>query len=373
MRNRFLVYLLAVGVAISYAAGTAYAAGKKEKPVIKEAPKLPRSGPWLNPPSDIGKIYDGKITLVYFWDYTSINSIRELGNLKEWYQTYHPYGFEVVMIHAPEFDFAKEKVNVEAAVKRLGISFPVFLDNSFKVWDKFQTKSWPTKYLVDPKGMILHTQVGEEGNVQFEKKIREAIKKLIPAAGLPEFRDTKEEDRFNSKKCGEMSSETYVGYERVNWWGGEIATKKGVLPDKTLDYRDRGQRVERGFFVNGLWTNQKDDFLHARDTDNLADYMGILYLGHEVYAVMNRSKGTEKPRVYVTRDDEPIPPDQRGSDIIEDLGGGTYVSVDMPRLYYLIVNEDDEAHELKLWVQKKGLAVNSFSFSNRCLSQFDHL
>ncbi len=355
-------------------ADPAWAAGKKpDKPVIQKAPKLPGKGPWINRPADPGKIFNQKVSVVYFWDYTSINCLRTLGVLKNWYQHYRTYGFEVIMIHAPEFDFAKDKAHVEKAARRLGLSFPIFLDNHFKLWDKYKTRSWPTKYVVDSKGMITHTQVGEEGNIEAEKKIREAITKLIPEVALPAPVVTAKEDLFNSKKCGEMSAETYVGYERAHWWGGEIATKKGVLPNQTLEYRDRGQRVERGFFVEGLWTNRKDDFHHARDTATLTDYLGMIYLAHEVYGVMNRPEEKAKPRVYVTRDDEPIPPDQRGSDIAEDLGGGTYVLLEEPRLYYLITNEDNEPHELKLWIQKKDVAINSFSFSNRCLSQFDHL
>jgi len=374
VRKRSFFSFLLAALVLLIPQNALYAGGKKpDKPVIQKAPPLPGKGMWINPPANPGKFFDRKVTLVYFWDYTSINCLRDLGYIKNWYQHYRTYGFEVIMIHAPEFDFSKDKVNVEKAAKRLGLSFPIFLDNYFKLWDKYKTRSWPTKYIVDSNRIIVHAQVGEGGNMEFEKKIREALIKLIPEAGLPPPLVTQEENRFNSKKCGEMSTETYMGYERANWWGGEIATKKGVLPNQTLEYRDRGQRAERGFFVEGLWTNRTDDFEHARETETLSDYLGVIYLGHEVYTVINQSDEKEKPRIYVTRDDEPIPSDQRGSDIVEDLGGGTYVVLEDPRLYYLITNEDSEPHELKLWVQKKGVMINSFSFSNRCLSQFDHL
>ena len=348
----------------------AEAAAKKEKPL--KAPKYPRKSVWINSNPLSPKNFKGKTTLVYFWDYTSINCIREMDTLKNWYEVYHPYGFEMVWIHAPEFDFAKQKENVENAIKRLQITSPVVLDNDFKLWDAYKVRSWPTKILVNSQGVVEHTRAGEGHYRDTEKNIRKALKLLNPEVVLPETVFRKEPYNFSLKRCGPMTAETYVGSKRSNWWGGSIANDQWVNDDKATFFKDRGQRVERGFFLHGMWESHGDDFEHARQTDELTDYLGLVYLANEVYAMMRPKDKTAESRIYVTRDESPVPAEQRGVDLHVDEEGGTYFVMEEPRLYYLIQDEDEEPHELRLWTRAAGVSVHSFSFSNTCLSEFEH-
>jgi hypothetical protein len=347
--------------------GAAAAPGQQPK-----APSFPWEGDWINAPSLNRSVFKDKITLVYFLDYTSIYFIRELKILKEWYEKYKTYGFRVICVHAPEYEFTKGPHHVERALQRFGISWPVFLDNDFKLWDAYGTRSWPTKYLIGGDGRVFYTRVGEGKYIETEEKIREGLRKLASSVLLPKPFFFEEPLFYNLEKCGAIMMETPIGYKRFKWWGGEIANKKWVDPDTTVLYKDRGDRVERGFFVEGLWTNAEEGFIHARQTDRLTDYIGLLYQSREVYAVVNPTQGGVA-RIYVTRDGEPVSHDQRGVDLHQDADGKTYFLMQEPRLYYLILNDDDHWHEIRLWTKTKGVSINSFSFSNRCLSNFDHL
>jgi len=344
---------------------------KKEEPLV--LPKFSKKGVWLNTKPLKDSAFEDKMTLVYFWDYTSSNCLRELTTLKKWYEQYKPYGFQIIYIHAPEFEVAGKKENVEDAVKRFKIQNPVFLDNDFKVWEAMKVRSWPTKFILNEDKKVVYTAVGEGQNVSTERKIRKFLKKLNPGVVLPQPVLKQEVQFLNMDACGAMSGETYVGYKKATWWGAKIANKDWVPSDKTLSFRDRGERVEKGFFVQGLWSNRGDYFEHARDTANLDDYLGMIYLGREVYAVLNKTDGAGAARIYVTRDKGPVPLEYRGIDLHEDAEGQTYFLLEQPRMYYLIANEnDEELHELRLWTRSRGVAVNSFSFSNRCLSDFEH-
>jgi len=347
-------------------------AGKGAEEKFVEAPKFPRKGVWLNA-KPAKKAFENKVTLVYFWDYTSVNCLRELGYLKEWHDRYDPYGLQLIMVHSPEFSFAGKQENVELALKRLDVFFPVLLDSEFKLWDKYETRSWPTKYLVDENQSIIHARVGEGGYLETENKIREALMQLSPLSVLPEPLFAAKTETHDGEVCGRMSPETYTGYRRASWWGGGIANRRGILPDQTTFFKDRGKRIDRGFFAEGMWTNHEDEFEHARDTDALTDYLGLIYVGNQVYSVMNSAQDEGVSRVYVTRDDVPIPSLNRGSDVNEDLDGNTYVVLQGARLYHLISKEDDNAHELRVWTQDKGVSVNSFSFANRCLTHLEHI
>jgi len=131
------------------------------------------------------------------------------------------------------------------------------------------------------------------------------------------------------------------------------------------------RQVARGFFAHGLWKNNPDDFEHARAAPQPKDHIGIRYHGAEVYAVMNLKKGAAA-RVFVTRDGKPVPTPRRGIDVKADPRGRTYIDVREGRMYYVIQGEDQASHELRLSPTDAGVAINSFTFGNRCL-KFDRL
>jgi len=78
-------------------------------------------------------------------------------------------------------------------------------------------------------------------------------------------------------------------------------------------------------------------------------------------------------RVYVTREGKPGPGARRGGDVKADAGGRTYIDVREGRMYYAIQGEDAGQHELRLYATDPGVAINSFTFGNRCLTKFDRL
>ena len=369
-RSKFLTSILAL---VLFAPAVFADSSDKEK--ILKAPKFPKKAIWINTEKPLNnKIYSkAELTLVYFWDYSSINCIREIDIVKAWASTYESQGLQTIWIHSPEFEYSKRTSNVERASQRLKIPFPIMLDNDYTIWDGFKTRSWPSKFLVNKKGEVVYSQVGEEGYYDFEKEIRGILQgtrpNLKPELPLFEIEPTK----FDIENCGPMIAETYLGAKRATWWGGEIANRQWFGPNQTVHFKDRGNRVERGFFASGLWINRDDYVEHARQTKELTDYIGITYVANEVYAVMHRVANSPTARIYVTRDDKPVPQVLRGKDILEDEKGATYFVLEDSRLYYLIEKEDFEQHELRLWMTEKGSSISTFSFSNECLSQFDHL
>ena len=51
----------------------------------------------------------------------------------------------IVGVHSPEFEFEKNHGNVEAAVARTGVTWPVALDDEMDIWDDFGNRYWPAK------------------------------------------------------------------------------------------------------------------------------------------------------------------------------------------------------------------------------------
>jgi len=338
------------------------------------APDFTVDPTWINSkPLSLHRELRGKVVLVDFWEYTCINCIRTLPTLKRLESRYKSYGFEIVGVHAPEFDFAYLPENVQIGVRRQGITWPVVVDSDFKIWHAYDSNSWPNKFLIGADGIIASQHQGEGNYGELERQIRDALRKANPKVTFPaSWTIPADTDDFNPTRCGVMSEETYVGAARGASWGAAIGNSEGFQVGKTVNYTSTPHPVKRGFFVHGLWKNEPDDFLHARETSTPTDYIGIHYRGGEVYAVMHLRTLRTK-RVYVTRDGKPIPTEKRGVDVRADAQGQTYIDVTDPRMYYVVQNEDGQQHELRLLPLLPGIAINSFTFGNHCLTHFDHL
>jgi thiol-disulfide isomerase/thioredoxin len=114
----------------------------------------------------------GKVVLVDFWTYTCINCIHVLPYVKTWNDKYKDQGLVVVGVHTPEYSFERDTDNVQKAIKRLGITYPVAQDNHYATWSAYDNQYWPAFYLVDKKGRVVYTHFGEGDYDQTEAKIK---------------------------------------------------------------------------------------------------------------------------------------------------------------------------------------------------------
>ena len=338
------------------------------------APEFPKDAIWIgtNDKTLSMEKLKGKVVLIDFWEYTCINCVRTFPHLKEWYNRYHKDGLEIIGIHKGEFDFASDPVNVERAYKRFKLPYPAIADVHDKIWDLYDSNFWPNSFLIDRDGIIREVHHGEGDYGKFEKEIQNLLKQGHAELDFSKY-DIPPDKPLFGPGCGEESDEIYVGYLRGSKWGGEIANREGFKPEETIDYAETENRVDRGFFVKGRWTNRKDFFesLTPSKPDDIS-YLGITYRGRDVYSVLSRY--TEKPAILlVTRDGMPIPKSMRGQDIAEDSQGRTVIKIDEPRMYYVITKEDDKPHELRFFPKTDGIRIYSFTFGNKCLEDFDRL
>src|SRR5208282_5819868 len=147
----------------------------REANFMGPAPEFTGISTWLNSSPLTVADLQGHVVLVQFWTYTCINWMRTLPYVTKWYETYKDKSFIVIGVHTPEFPFEKETNNVEQAIKRFGIAYPVAQDNRFSTWKAYQNYAWPAEYLVDKSGKIVLIQFGE-GNYG---KIEKAIARLV--------------------------------------------------------------------------------------------------------------------------------------------------------------------------------------------------
>jgi thiol-disulfide isomerase/thioredoxin len=73
----------------------------------------------------------------------SISGLRALPYVEAWAKKYRDQGLVVIGVHAPEFAFERNTDNVRAAVKRLGIDYPIVIDNNYAIWRGTTTRGAP--------------------------------------------------------------------------------------------------------------------------------------------------------------------------------------------------------------------------------------
>ena len=130
---------------------------------------------WLNSDPLTMASLKGKVVLVDFWTYSCINCIRTLPYVTKWYDTYKDKGLVVVGVHTPEFSFEKDTGNVQTAINRFGIHYPVAQDNDYGTWQAYNNQYWPAEYLINKDGEIVHEHFGEGEYDVTENAIRELL------------------------------------------------------------------------------------------------------------------------------------------------------------------------------------------------------
>ncbi|MCZ6551573.1 MAG: redoxin domain-containing protein [candidate division NC10 bacterium] len=95
--------------------------------------------------------------------------------LVDWHQRFGPQGLVIIGIHTPEFGWEKPLDKVTSSCRTLGIPYPVALDNDFVTWNRYRTRYWPTLHLIDKRGVIRYTRIGEGGYAEIEAMIRRLL------------------------------------------------------------------------------------------------------------------------------------------------------------------------------------------------------
>lgn len=125
------------------------------------APEFAGISNWFN--SQPLKLADlrGKVVLVDFWTYGCVNCVNTLPHVTELYAKYRDRGLVVIGVHTPEFPFEHSASNVQAALKRHGILYPVAQDNNSQTWNAYGNQYWPAQYIIDQNGKIVFQHAGE--------------------------------------------------------------------------------------------------------------------------------------------------------------------------------------------------------------------
>jgi thiol-disulfide isomerase/thioredoxin len=287
------------------------------------APEFAGIQTWLNSPPLTMAGLRGKVVLIDFWTYSCINCLRTLPYVTRWYDTYKDKGLVVVGVHTPEFPFERETRNVETAIQRFGIKYPVAQDNSYATWKAYNNEYWPAEYLIDQKGDIVLEHFGEGHYGEMEDAIRSLI-----SAGPPVAPD----NGLDLSQIG--SPEMYFGSDRMAYLA---SPEKPVRGPQT--YTAPPNLMLNHFALMGTWDIQAQNAVSAQDN-------GTILLAFKSAKVFLVASSPNPVTISAVVDGRTQPP----------------VTIQASQLYTLFDSTDYRQHFLTLKIPKAGLSAYTFTF-----------
>ena len=349
-----------------------------DKSQFIKAPEFAQINGYINTPNNNSPLtlssLKGKVVLVDFWTYSCINCIRTIPHLNDWNQKYADKGLVIVGVHSPEFEFEKSYDNVKAAVKRLGITYPVILDSNHGTWNAYGNQYWPRDYLIDSQGYIRDNHIGEGGYDQTEKAIQSLLAERAAEMGIKEI-------SFNTKsttviKPGSLQSvdltqattpEIYLGYDKAR---APIGNPEGFKPDQIVSYSIPSNTNFKPsiVYLQGNWKNNPDNMELQSDTGRIA----LVYYAKSVNIVAGGKGGG----IVYNDNDEAAAGGGGGhgqsgvnstagisnNSLGVDLSQNGSFRIDGQRLYNLAMHNDYNAHSIVIDVKGKGFQLYTFTF-----------
>jgi cytochrome c biogenesis protein CcdA/thiol-disulfide isomerase/thioredoxin len=318
-------------------------------PIEGYLPSLDGAQEWLNSPPLSTQSLEGKVVLVDFWTYSCINCLRTLPYIKAWNEKYRKLGLVIIGVHSPEFAFERNVDNVKRAMKRLGIEYPVAIDNRFAIWKAFGNQYWPAHYFVDAQGRVRHHHFGE-GNYEQSEQI---IRQLLREAGAPVDVATAQVDAQGIEAAGNLaqvgSPETYVGYARAeNFASGPVAR------NQTREYELPSALRLNHWGLAGAWKVEPERATLESDGGRIA----FRFRARDLHLVMGPGADGVPVKFKIMVDGK-APGDLHGVDVAPDGSG----SVTEQRLYQLVrAPEGAGEHLFSIEFPVSGVSAYAFTF-----------
>lgn len=329
------------------------------RPILLPAPEFSKGLTWINSEEfSLERLRGRRVVVACFLSVSSLNSLRALPRLEDWWRRYSQDGLMVIGIHTPDLEFEKDPAAVRAELKRLGATFPVALDNDRGLWKAYQNEGWPALYLIDHQGRIVFDRLGEGGYREFEGEILAALKSFngyspdngARAANPP------------AAECGKTTAPLYIGARRSQ-------------PIALRQPRERGGMIvssrDGEVAYLGSWTLEPEAVRSAKKGRRLSDFLRLIYRGAAAAAIL-RGSSQGPLRVFLKQDDMWLHSRNAGPDVRWDKSDRSFVAVSEPRFYDLTRNPNDDEHELKFYPEQAGAEVYGFDFPNQCQSPYPY-
>ena len=316
---------------------------------IKKAPNLVGISDYLNTtPEKLSKDMENKVILYDIWTYSCVNCIRTLPYITAWDEKYTDQGLLIIGIHSPEFEFEKNAENVQVAIEKYGIDYPVVLDNDMKTWKAFENNYWPRKYIADHQGNLRYDHIGEGGYQETEKIIQQLLEERSKAMKIEAMSSTSLVSIEEFEHTLFRTPELYFGYKFAQN-RNQLGSEEGFQHEKIVKYYEPNNIELNKFYPVGNWNNQEDSM-------ELTETNGSIKLSYNAKEVNIVTENYAELEIFL--DGIPLTKENQGTDIVE----GNKLKVSNPGMYNIISDETSSTHMMEIKIQGEGFRIFTFTF-----------
>lgn len=305
---------------------------------------------WINTKPLTAKDLKGKVVLVDFWAYSCINCLRSLPYIEAWSEKYKDSGLVVIGVHTPEFGFGTKLDNVQRAVRKFHVTFPIALDSNYAIWKAFQNQYWPADYFIDSRGRIQYAHFGEGDYARSEQWIQKLLKergKPMPE-GMVSVEGTGIEAPADMRAI--RSPETYIGYARAE----RFDSPGGLKHDKDHVYEAPKRPGLNDWGFEGKWADHKQVAVLKEAGGKII----FRFHARDLHLVLGPAEHGKPVRFKVTIDgkapdaDHGVDTDADGNGVVKDY-----------RLYQLVRQSGSvKDHTFTIEFEDPGVQAFSFTF-----------
>ena len=306
---------------------------------------------WINSKPLKAKDLKGKVVLVDFWTYSCINCLRALPYVEAWSEKYKDSGLVVIGVHTPEFGFEQKLPNVQKAVQKFGVTFPVALDSDRAIWNAFHNEFWPADYFIDIHGKVRYEHFGEGKYDASERAIQELLKER-PAESMPGGMVNVQAEGVEAAADvrAVRSPETYIGYSRAK----NFASPGGIKRDEDHLYTPPSSPGLNEWGLEGKWADDEQVAVLKSAGGKIVFH----FQARDLHLVLGPTADGKPVRFRVTIDGQ-APGENHGVDTDAE-GNGVVTGY---RLYQLVRQSGTITdHIFTIEFQDPGVQAFSFTF-----------
>jgi hypothetical protein len=223
----------------------------------------------------------------------------------------------------------------------------VIQDNDKEIWNDFQNRYWPRKYIADHEGYIRFDHIGEGAYKETEKVIQVLLEERSNALGnILEKKELVDLNEFTHATF--RTPELYFGFNFAEG-RNQLGNEEGFSKNKVVTYELPEKFTQHYFYMEGIWKNNKDGMELISDSGKIV----LNFNAKQVNIV-----ASENAILKIQYDGGLISEQVRGQDVTSD---GT-VKISEPRLYNLIDSEQEGPHEIIIHIENPGFEIFTFTF-----------
>lgn len=284
--------------------------------------------------------------ILHFWDSLCPASLHELGALRAIHRRYAPWGLRIYGVHRSAFSFTHEPTYLARAARRLGLRWPLALDENRARWPALPETAPLGTLLLDPGGRRREAVPPNYGDyTQFEIELRRVCRSLNAHIELPP-----------PLKRDELTVEKLDDSRPVPLRPSDASISIAEPAATPSSASGRAPICE----LTGAWEPRADALVHLSELGTIR----LRGVSPPVYAVLSAENSERSALIGLeleTEDETSTNKDFFGTDV-HKTGGGAALRVQAPRLYHVLKASVAPPMKLLLRTHDEGLAFYAWLF-----------